>query len=177
MNQLEYGFFNRDTVDVAADLIGKQLVFGNTTAIITETEAYRGFDDPASHAYRGPTKRSEIMFGDAGFVYVYLIYGKYYCLNIVTESVGMAGAVLIRGVRISGTTYSNTNGPGKLCRYLGINKSHNGINVINNQDFYLTDTVETPKYIISPRIGINVGKDKLWRFFLTDQRLWCRKFE
>src|SRR5579883_1151698 len=127
--KLSYDFYNRDTVEVAQDLLGKRLSVGSYSGIITETEAYRGSDDEASHAFRGPTKRSAIMFGPAGYAYVYLIYGMYYCLNIVTEELGIPGAVLIRGVL---TPDGNLNGPGKLCRSFGITKEQNGLNLVQS---------------------------------------------
>ena len=92
-------FYNRSVVEVAQDLLGKTLVFFNFRGVITETEAYRGADDEASHAFKGPTPRSSIMYGPPGYSYVYLIYGLYHCLNIVTEAEGNPAAVLIRGLQ------------------------------------------------------------------------------
>jgi DNA-3-methyladenine glycosylase len=118
--KLTYNFYNNHVVDVARNLLGKKLVFKNYEGFITEVEAYRGFDDEASHAYRGTTNRSAIMFGAPGYAYIYMIYGMYYCLNVVTEEVGQASAVLIRGLRMPNIYL---NGPGKICRYLGISKA------------------------------------------------------
>lgn len=98
--RLSYDFYKRNVVEVARDLIGKNLVFRNFQGIITETEAYRGSDDEASHAYKGMSNRSAIMFGPPGYLYVYMIYGMYYCINVVTEEVGHPSAVLIRGLRL-----------------------------------------------------------------------------
>lgn len=153
-------FYNRHVVEVAQDLIGKTLVFGKHQGIITETEAYRGSDDEASHAFKGPTTRSEIMFGPSGYSYVYLIYGMYYCLNIVTEPLGSPSAVLIRGLQLPNI---HLNGPGKICKYLGITKTHHGINLINHHSFYVTGKNIIP-YQATSRIGIKKGVDKLWRF-------------
>lgn len=164
MKKLDHTFFNRNTVDVAIDLLGKKFLFNSQVAIITETEAYRGYDDAASHAYRGPTERSQIMFGEAGYSYVYLIYGIYYCLNIVTEEKGIAGAVLIRGIKLDGVMYNKTNGPGKLCRHLGINKDHHALNITTHNKIYLTEGVKVKNYFATERIGISAGTDKLWRF-------------
>ena len=135
MKKLGYSFFNRDTVKVASDLLGKRIIFNTRSAIITETEAYKGSDDEASHAYYGPTKRSKIMYASPGHSYVYLVYGMHNCLNFVTESEGTAGAVLIRGVKTFEAPYSKTNGPGKLCKYFGITRKHNGINITQDNSF------------------------------------------
>lgn len=161
--KLLYSFYNNNALTVARDLLGKKLVFNNYEGIITETEAYRASDDEASHAYRGVTQRNAVMFGPPGYVYVYIIYGLYYCLNIVTEEAGNASAVLIRGLLMQPSGI-HMDGPGKICRYLGITKKENGINLINNNDFYITQGIEIPKIIATPRIGISKAKDKLWRF-------------
>lgn len=159
--RLTQNFYNRDVVIIAQELIGKKLVFGNYQGIITETEAYRGCDDEASHAFRGQTNRTAIMFGPPGYTYVYMIYGMYYCLNIVTQEVGQASAVLIRGLKLSGI---HLNGPGKLCRQLGITKKDNGICLFDNDDYYVAPGVKINNIIITPRIGIKKAVDKPWRF-------------
>jgi len=165
VNRLPRDFFLRHVVDVAKDLVGKSLVFGHHIGIITETEAYGGNEDPASHAYRGITPRTQVMFGDAGFSYVYFIYGMYHCLNVVTGPVGSAAAVLIRGLRVDSL---HLNGPGKLCRHLAITKQHNGIDLTQTPDFYLADTLLQPKVNITPRIGIKAATDWPWRFVLAE---------
>ena len=156
-------FFLRDTLIVAQELLGKNLTFQDHQIMITETEAYIGMDDPACHAARGKTPRTTVMFGNAGFSYVYLIYGIYFCLNIVTEKEGFPAAVLIRG-GIDQKTNQLINGPGKLCRALGINKSHNAIDVILHDELYVTEGKHGLAYQATPRIGIKVGTDKLWRY-------------
>jgi DNA-3-methyladenine glycosylase len=161
MNKLTHDFYNRHVVEVAQELLGKTLVFGNTKGIITETEAYRGLDDEASHAFKGPTQRSHIMFGPAGYSYVYLIYGMYHCLNIVTEEEGQASAVLIRGLLLPEI---HLNGPGKLCRHLGITKQHHGLHLISHDSIYVAEGIEAVPYTTTPRIGIKKATDKLWRF-------------
>jgi DNA-3-methyladenine glycosylase len=155
--KLNYSFYNRHVVDVAKDLLGKTFVFGNYQGIITETEAYRGDDDEASHAFKGPTPRSAIMFGEPGYSYVYMIYGMYFCLNIVCEEKGQGAAVLIRGLK-------NITGPGKLCRELGITKEHQGINLCESELMYLKNGIIIESYKETPRIGITKATDKLWRF-------------
>lgn len=168
MKKLSRPFFDRSTIDVAMELLGKEINFYGKKAIITETEAYIGIDDPACHAARGKTPRTEIMFGKAGFSYVYFIYGMYYCLNFVTEREDFAAAVLIRAVKIEGVNHKLTNGPGKLCRFLGITKEHNKIDVINSSDFFVADIGNKPAFKSTTRIGISKGLDKLWRFVVTN---------
>ncbi|WP_341764403.1 DNA-3-methyladenine glycosylase [Candidatus Tisiphia endosymbiont of Beris chalybata] len=157
-------FYERDTLTVSQELLGKILCFNNITAQIIETEGYIGEDDPACHAARGKTLRTATMYGPAGTSYVYLIYGMYYCLNIVTEAVGFPAAVLIRGVIQLTPLPCLLDGPGKLCRAFGINKTHNGQNMTLNQSFCVIDVGNTPKFISTPRIGISKGQDKLWRY-------------
>ena len=156
-------FFNNNTVDVARSLLGQILVFNSHKAIITETESYRGSDDAASHAFKGKTNRSTVMFGKSGMSYVYLIYGMYHCLNIVTEGENAAGAVLIRGAKIIDTDIL-LSGPGKLCRHLQITREHNNIDLINNENFYIAKGHEVNNFKATPRIGISNAKDRLWRF-------------
>jgi DNA-3-methyladenine glycosylase len=162
--RLNRNFFNRPTLEVAKELIGKILYFNGHSVIITETEAYHIQDDPACHAARGKTPRTEVMFGQAGFSYVYFIYGMHYCLNIVTEPENIAAAVLIRGAELIGDEKADLIGPGKLCKFLGVNKNHNKIDLCLSDDFYVSDQVLILLYIATPRIGISKGQDKLWRF-------------
>jgi DNA-3-methyladenine glycosylase len=165
MKRLTREFFERETVEVSQDLIGKAFIFGNNLGIITETEAYIGYaDDHACHAHRGKTKRTEIMFGPAGFSYVYFIYGMYHCLNVVTEEEGRAAAVLFRGIKLITPPEISLNGPGKLCKFLGINIEHNKIDLINSNDFYFADADLTLPFKATPRIGITKAIDKPWRF-------------
>ena len=108
MKKADHSFYNRHVVEVAQDLLGMTLVFKEHRALITETEAYRGIDDGASHAFNGPTPRSQVMFGAPGMSYVYFIYGMYHCLNIVTEPEGHPSAVLIRGVKLLDAPHTYT---------------------------------------------------------------------
>lgn len=166
-------FFDRDTVTVAQELLGKTLVYGDHRGIITETEAYIGQDDPACHAARGLTPRTKPMFGPPGHSYIYFIYGMYFCLNIVTERDGFPAAVLIRGLwHENGTHY---NGPGKLCRALGLTKDQNDIDMISSPDLYILDTESITEFDATPRIGIKQGLDKHWRFVLSKQFLQHQK--
>ncbi len=154
MKQLPKRFFERDSVAVAPDLLNKLLMISGTSARITEVEAYTQ-DDPASHSYRGRTKRTEVMFGPAGHLYVYFVYGMYYCANIVTGAEGDGQAVLIRAVICEGIDPRSTNGPGKLCRVLGIDMTFNGAKVIVRDD-----GVPPPREpLITPRIGLTKAID------------------
>ena len=165
MNILPRDFYNRPTLDVAKDLIGKQFNFYGKSGIITETEAYVGEDDKACHAVHGRTPRTEVMFGPPGFSYVYFIYGMYFCLNFVTEKKDFPAAVLIRGIR---TDLQDLDGPGKLCKIFGITKDHNGLDVCGEHDFYVADTDLKLKFKATPRIGITAAKSKKWRFVSHD---------
>jgi DNA-3-methyladenine glycosylase len=168
VDRLKREFFNRPTIDVAQDLLGKIMVFKGAAGVITETEAYIGQDDPACHAHRGLTKRNAVMFGPAGFSYVYFIYGMYYCLNFVTEEEGKPAAVLIRGLMLIKPSPLHLNGPGKLCRHLGITRDHNGIDLIESDTFYIKDSPFSPPFDSTSRIGISKGQDRLWRFVVKN---------
>ncbi|MBX9693053.1 MAG: DNA-3-methyladenine glycosylase [Cyanobacteria bacterium] len=167
---LPSSFFARPTLDVARDLLGTVLhrrIEGKRvlSGPIVETEAYTQ-DDPACHAFRGRTKRCEVMFGPAGFSYVYFIYGMYHCLNVVTEEEGIAGAVLIRSVDAHGT-----NGPGKLCREWMIGPEHNAIDLTDpTGPLWLTrgKLVEDSLIQTTTRIGLSVAAEREWRFIVKD---------
>ena len=192
---LTQSFFARDTITVARELVGCVLCVTSgdgveVSARIVEVEAYEGGNDPASHAGRGRTPRSEIMFGPAGYAYVYLIYGMHHCLNFVTEKEGIAGAVLIRaldpltgretmarrrGYEDPGVRDRNLcSGPGRLCQSLGIDIFWNGLPVAEGLD----SPVSSAGGIIgirlgegppggpaaTKRIGIRQAVDRLLRF-------------
>lgn len=149
---------------VAKELLGKYLVFKGKSGRITEAEAYIGEDDPACHAARGMTQRNKVMFGPAGYSYVYFIYGMYHCLNFVTEREGFPAAVLIRAVKTEDFD-SPTDGPGKLCKAFGVDKTHSGIDLCKSKNFYVEDRgYKVMKIKESSRVGIKVGVDKFWRF-------------
>lgn len=161
---LPRSFYERDTLCVAKDLLGKILKFADYYGVINEVEAYIGQTDPACHAARGCTTRTAVMFGAAGFSYIYLIYGIYYCLNIVTEREGFPAAILIRGIELEKPMHLSLDGPGKLCKQLTITKNNNQIDLTQSHDFCIYDSTARPEYIVTSRIGIKVGTDKLWRF-------------
>lgn len=163
MEKITRDFFNDIVINVAQGLLGQTLVFGSHKAMILETEAYGGADDPASHAFKYTT-RSRIMFGPPGISYVYFIYGMYHCLNVVTEAEGTPSAVLIRSMKLLTPPYHLLDGPGKICREIGITKNHNGIDLTTQNHFYIEKGVSITKFEKTPRIGISKGVDKLWRF-------------
>lgn len=159
-------FFERDTLIVAKELLGKFLVVGNKALMITEVEAYDGHEDKASHASKGKTERTAVMFGEAGRWYVYLIYGMYYMLNIVTGPKDYPAAILIRGVESFG-------GPGKLTKALGVTKKLNNQIAGKKTGLYIEDRgIKIPQNKIkkSARIGVNyagpVWSKKEYRFYI-----------
>lgn len=166
--KLDSAFFERDVLKVAPDLIGKYLVRklenGNILRLmITETEAYRGEEDLACHASKGRTKRTEMMYNDGGHIYIYLIYGMYWMLNIVTAEPENPQAVLIRGIE-------GFDGPGKLTKAMKIDKTFHGQYITTTEELWIEDSQPTIKVKTSTRIGINYAGqpwiDKPWRFIL-----------
>lgn len=184
-------FYYQDTLTVAKSLLGKKIVRIHRnkilSGIIVETEAYTGNDDPSCHSFNGMTKRNEVMFNGGGFAYIYFIYGNYYCFNVTTSHKGAGHAVLIRGIepieginemklRRNQTNITElTNGPGKLCQSLAIDKTLNAIDVTNNDKIFITEGI-TKKFSIgvSPRIGISKAENLLYRFFIIDNEFITR---
>lgn len=169
-------FFKRDTLTVAKELLGKFLVLGDKSLIITEVEAYDGHDDLASHASKGKTARTEVMFGSAGRWYVYLIYGMYWMLNIVTGDEDYPAAILIRGaveLDKNNQVIKKYSGPGKLTKALRITKSLNNLMASKKSKLWIEDrgVKILPKQIKkSARIGVNyagpIWAKKEYRFYL-----------
>jgi DNA-3-methyladenine glycosylase len=170
VTRLPRTFFARAPEVVAHELIGCVMVVTDPhqqrQAMIVETEAYDGANDPASHAYRGPTPRTEIMFGPAGYVYVYRSYGIHWCMNIVTGKPGTASAVLLRGAEFVNSTeseHTNMHGPGLMTRALGITGDDNGEDVCHRPPgrFFFTGvpTGESLRVGRSTRIGISKAQD------------------
>jgi len=184
-------FYARDTVTVAKGLLGKVLIRRlkgeELVCKIVETEVYYGKGDPASHAARGPTPRSVVMFGPPGRAYVYFNYGVHHLFNIVTEPDGQAGAVLIRALepldgvdimmknRPVDKEVNLTNGPGKLCQALGITLKENGRDLFG-EDLFLCDGDGTVFDIVAaPRIGISAGRADLYRFYIKNNLFVSRR--
>jgi DNA-3-methyladenine glycosylase len=162
---LPQSFFNRNVLKVAENLLGCYLVREGQRSMITETEAYDGCDDLACHASKGRTKRTEIMFGEAGRMYIYLIYGMYWMLNIVTGPKDHAAAVLIRGIE-------EANGPGKLTKKLKITGKLNGKKLGSASGIWIERGKKIPKNKIekTARIGVDYAgpncAKKEWRIVL-----------
>ncbi|HUT06735.1 MAG TPA: DNA-3-methyladenine glycosylase [Nitrosopumilaceae archaeon] len=182
MSLLPRSFYQRDTVTVAKGLLGKKLVrkIGNQriSGIITETEAYRHKDDPASHAFRRKTERNRAMFEEVGRAYVYFTYGMHFCFNVVARhSKADAGAVLIRsiypekGIEIMKKNRGKenekilTDGPAKLAQAFDITKKQYGIDVTKKSELFITYGLPRPRKVtVGPRIGISTALENLWNF-------------
>lgn len=199
MKKLTRDFYNRDSIIVAQELLGKILVHEvggqKISAKIVEAEAYMGIEDKAAHSYGGRrTNRVEVMYGEPGFSYVFMIYGMYYCFNVVTREKGNPQAVLIRAVEpVDGLeqialnrfhkdytqlTKSQikalTNGPGKLCKALQIDKNQNGVDLCGNTLYIEDRQVEAKEFfqiVADKRVGIDYAeeaKDYLWRYYIEE---------
>ncbi|MFC1975418.1 DNA-3-methyladenine glycosylase [Chloroflexota bacterium] len=190
-------FFNHPTLTVARMLLGQRLVREfegqRLSGLIVETEAYIGPTDTACHASKGRTPRTEVMFGPSGHTYVYLVYGMHYMLNIVTEAEDFPAAVLIRalepveGLAVMQANRNNqsnprhlTNGPGKLCQALTIDKTLNNWDVTFGKKLWLEsdDSISDSTIATGPRIGIDYAQPKdraaLWRFWVRGNRFVSR---
>ncbi|HET6418734.1 MAG TPA: DNA-3-methyladenine glycosylase [Geobacteraceae bacterium] len=164
MQKLPRSFYDRETITVAKELLGKFLVHVDEDAErigrIVEVEAYLGPHDLAAHSAKGLTNRTKIMFGPPGHAYVYMIYGMYYCMNVVTEREGHASAVLLRAVEPVAGVEGRTCGPGLLCKAMGIGKSLNGHD-LESDDFYIAARSERKCFAIveRPRVGVDYAGD------------------
>jgi len=172
MNRLTTEFFKQDAVIVAEKLLGKKLVRtwddgSETSYKITETEAYLGEEDKACHASKGRTLRTEVMYSEGGKIYVYLIYGMHWMLNVVTGTENHPQAVLIRGI-------DNIIGSGKVGGELKMNKSFYGENLLTSCRIRIEDAPDETYFSTTPRIGIDYAgdewKNKPWRFILQKSR-------
>lgn len=182
MKKLSREFYLRDVNEVARDLLGKILVHNQTSGIIVEVEAYKGPEDKAAHTYNNKrTSRTEIQFREGGFVYVYMIYGMYYCFNVTANLPNMPEAVLVRALeplggidlmkerRKTDVIKNLCNGPGKLCTALGIKKDDNGQDLCGEKIYILDGGINDIKIKTSPRINIDYAeeyKDFLWRYYI-----------
>jgi DNA-3-methyladenine glycosylase len=185
---LPRSFYERGTVEVARDLLGKVLVHGAAAGIVVETEAYLGGDDLASHSAVGITERTRVIFGPPGHAYVYLSYGMHDCLNIVAERAGDPGCVLIRALEpIEGldtmrlrrpkarTDRDLASGPGKLTQALGITRKHAGIDMTRGDLVVVARPTAPPFDIaVTPRIGITKCADLPLRFLIRGNRFVSR---
>lgn len=188
--KLSRDFYQRSALEVAKDLLGCSLVHeseeGITKGRIVEVEAYMGNQDLAAHSYNNRSSRTEIQYGEGGFAYIYLIYGMYYCMNIVTNSIDQPEVVLLRALeplegielmklrRKTDKLYNLCSGPGKLCTAMGINKSHYGMDLCGKQLYVETpDQKDLLEIVASKRINIDYAgeaKDYLWRYTIKDSK-------
>lgn len=184
--RLRRSFFDRPVLKVAADLIGATLTFRGAGGIIVEAEAYH-HTDPAAHSFNGRTDRNAVMFGPAGFAYVYRSYGVHWCVNFVCEAEGSASAILIRALepthgiramrRRRGVADERRlcSGPGRLCEALGITRAQDGL-PLDKPPFELRARVEKPDIVAGVRIGISKAADRPWRFGLKGSRYLSKPF-
>jgi DNA-3-methyladenine glycosylase len=181
LKRIPRSFFYRYTPEVAKELLGSRLVRvvggRRLSGIIVETEAYRGSEDPASHAYKGMTLRNKVMFGPPGHAYVYFTMGMHYCLNITTEPSGTPAAVLLRAIEPSeGLELMKRNrnvdeshrigaGPGNLTKAMKIDKRLNGEDVVRSRRLFLEQGRKIDKIGVSTRVGVGAGRSFRWRFY------------
>jgi DNA-3-methyladenine glycosylase len=185
--RLRRAFYPRDAVTLARDLLGRVLFFESPAGLlagrIVETEAYTGTADPASHAYRGVTARNTVMFGPAGYAYVYFTYGMHHCLNVVAERRGTAGAVLLRALEplwglgvmrghgLQGADERLCSGPGKICKAFGLTLQHNGLDLTRGPlGIAAGRAVDDRQVKVGPRIGISRAADLPYRFTIAGSR-------
>ncbi|NLT10784.1 MAG: DNA-3-methyladenine glycosylase [Ruminococcus sp.] len=168
--KLTEDFFHRDALEVAPDLVGKVLVRQQEdgTVIrerIAETEAYRGEEDKGCHASKGRTKRTELLYGESGVIYVYLCYGMHWLMNVITGEDGQPQGVLLR----AGTVH---DGPAKLTKYLGVDGSFNGERICGDPRIWIEDDGFRPEIKTAPRVGIDYAgdywRDIPWRFIAKE---------
>lgn len=183
MKKLPRAFYDRDTVIVAQELLGKLLVHhaGGVERVgkIVEVEAYLGPHDLASHSAKGLTERTKTMFGPPGHAYVYLIYGMYCCMNVVTERAGHASAVLLRAVEPVKNLAGRTQGPGLLCRAMGIDRRLNAHDLTGDV-FFIAEPEVAGKFSIvkRPRIGVDYARHwakRRLRFYIRGNAFVSRR--
>lgn len=182
MRKLKREFYDRDTILVAKELLGKYLVHvvdgKELIAKIVEVEAYLGPHDLAAHSAKGLTNRTKVMFGPPGHSYVYLIYGMYYCMNVVTEREGHASAVLLRALEPVKNVSGKTKGPGLLCQAMQIDKKLHGHDLLS-KDFYIAEGEEQEFTIVKKaRVGVDYAghwAKRLLRFYIKGNPYISRK--
>ena len=163
MRKLPRSFYDRNTIIVARELLGKWLVHRSRgverIGRIVEVEAYLGPHDLAAHSARGLTERNKVMFGPPGFAYVYFIYGMHFCMNVVTEREGHASAVLLRAVEPVKNIAGRTCGPGLLCRAMAIDRRLNAHDLLSDDFFIAAPSRITPVVMVKrPRVGVDYAR-------------------
>ena len=183
MRKLPRSFYDRDTALVARELLGKIIVHHargvERAGKIVEVEAYLGPHDLAAHSAKGRTERTKVMFGPPGHAYVYLIYGMYHCMNVVTEREGHASAVLLRAVEPVKNLPGRTQGPGLLCRAMKIDRRLNSHDLLSEK-FYIAAPEKSESFAIvkRPRIGVDYAKHwarRHLRFYIKDNPFVSRQ--
>ena len=186
MPRLKRSFFDRSVHEVAPDLIGVTLLVNGVGGRIVEVEAYH-HTDPAAHSFGGQTQRNAVMFGPAGYAYVYRSYGIHWCLNFVCEKAGSASAVLIRAIeptagiaamrRRRGVAELRDlcSGPGKLCQALGVSIKHNGL-ALDRTPFELRARSGEAEIVAGARIGITKAAELPWRYGLEGSKFLSKPF-
>ena len=180
-----------DVLPAARRLLGCELAAdtpqGEVRVRLVEVEAYRGADDPGSHCHRGKTPRNEVMWGPAGHLYVYFVYGMHFCANIVCLQDGVAGAVLVRAGEVlsdvgaaharrptaRGRDADLARGPARLCALLGLDRGHNGVDVLSPSSPVRLDAgtpVPDADIRTGPRVGVAAGQERPWRFWIAGSR-------
>jgi DNA-3-methyladenine glycosylase len=184
--RLTKSFFNRSVHEVAPDLIGVTLLVNGVGGRLVEVEAYH-HTEPAAHSFRGLTERNAVMFGPAGYVYVYRSYGIHWCLNFVCEPKGSASAVLIRAIEPTAGLVAMRrrrgmaderllcSGPGRLCQALGITGGHNGL-ALDRPPFELFARQGAVEIVTGPRIGITKAAELPWRYGEKGSRFLSKPF-
>lgn len=183
MQKLTREFYAQDTIQVAQELLGKYLVYQTSTieriGKIVEVEAYLGPHDLAAHSAKGLTPRTRAMFGPPGHAYIYLIYGMYYCMNVVTEREGHAAAVLLRALEPIKNLPERTQGPGLLCKAMQIDKQLYGHDLLSD-NFYICEPQQPSSFTIvkKPRIGVDYAghwAKRLLRFYIKNNTYISKK--
>lgn len=195
--KINRNFYQRSALEVAPELLGLVLVHnsdqGLTKGKIVEVEAYMGNLDKAAHSYNNRSVRTEIQYGEGGYAYIYMIYGMHYCMNIVTNTIDIPEAILIRALepmdgidlmmqrRQTNKLINLCNGPGKLCSAMGINKDNYGMDLCGEK-MYLesSKSLEPLENIASKRMNIDYAgeaKDYLWRFTIKDSKYISTKIK
>ncbi|GAA4766310.1 DNA-3-methyladenine glycosylase [Actinomycetospora chibensis] len=191
MTLLDASDLSVDVLEAAPGLLGAELVAdtpeGEVRVRVVEVEAYRGADDPGSHCHRGRTPRNAVMWGPAGHLYVYFVYGMHFCANVVCLTEGEAGAVLLRAGEVlsdlglaharrptaRGRDAELARGPARLCALLGLAREHNGIDVLSaSSPVRLESGHRVPDADVrtGPRVGVAAGQERPWRFWVAGSR-------
>lgn len=183
LQPLPRSFYDRKARTVARDLLGKLLVHrvdGEArVGRIVEVEAYLGPGDMAAHTARGPTPRTRAMFGPPGHIYVYLVYGMHHCMNVVTEAEGIGTAVLLRALEPVSNLPVPANGPGRVCKAMGIDLAHYGHDLLSD-DLFIAEPPMAARFsvVARPRVGVDYAgewADKLLRFYIEGNRFVSRR--